>query len=50
VDPKVIWQISPDQIASKSKNTPFLKIDLPGKVIHTLLRGEFTVKNSKVSK
>jgi dihydroorotase len=50
VDPKVIWQITPDQIASKSRNTPFLEIDLPGKVIHTLLRGEFTVKNSKVSK
>ena len=30
---------------SKSTNNPFAGIELPGKVVHTIFRGEFTVKD-----
>ena len=36
--------------ASKSGNQPFAGMTLPGAVIHTIFRGEFTVKNSKLAK
>ena len=36
--------------ASKSSNQPFGGMTLPGAVIHTVFRGEFTVKNSKLAK
>jgi len=33
---------------SKSSNNPFVGMDLPGQVIHTIYRGQFSVKNSIV--
>ena len=32
--------------ASKSNNNPYRELELPGRVVHTILRGRFTVKNS----
>jgi dihydroorotase len=36
--------------ASKSSNQPFEGIELPGAVIHTIYRGAFTVRDSKLAK
>jgi len=36
--------------ASKSQNNPFADMKLPGVVVHTIYRGEFTVKNSKLQR
>jgi dihydroorotase len=33
---------------SKSTNNPFAGIELPGRVVHTIYRGEFTVKDGVV--
>jgi len=49
IDPKAKRLIQ-DGGASKSSNQPFGGMTLPGAVIHTVFRGEFTVKNSKLAK
>ena len=36
--------------ASKSNNQPFRGMTLPGAVVHTVFRGEFTVMNTKLAK
>ena len=36
--------VEPEKLASKSKNTPFAGRTLKGKVVHTMLRGRFTVR------
>jgi dihydroorotase len=36
--------------ASKSSNQPFEGIELPGAVIHTIYRGSFSVRDSKLAK
>ena len=36
--------------ASKSQNNPFAGLKLPGVVVHTIYRGQFTVKNSKLQR
>ena len=36
--------------ASKSGNQPYRGMTLPGRVIHTVFRGSFTVRNSKLEK
>jgi dihydroorotase len=35
---------------SKSQNNPYAGLKLPGVVVHTIYRGEFTVKNSKLQR
>ena len=42
-DPNETWEVVPAELASKSKNTPFLGIQLKGKTKHTLLHGVPTV-------
>ena len=44
-DPDATWQVQPARLASKSRNTPFVGVDLRGKVRHTLLRGEAVVRD-----
>jgi dihydroorotase len=46
-DPDETWQVVPATLASKSRNTPFVGIDLQGKVRHTILRGKPTVENGQ---
>ncbi len=42
-DPNVEWQVVPTQLASKSRNTPYVGLPLRGKVKHTVWRGSATV-------
>ncbi len=42
-DPNATWQVEPEHLASKSRNTPFVGMTLRGKVRHTVFDGEFTV-------
>ncbi len=49
-DPEETWQVVPANLASKSRNTPFVGLDLQGKVHHTILRGSLTVESGKPSR
>jgi dihydroorotase len=44
-DPNMSWKVSPDHLASKSRNTPFVDMPLRGRVRHTMFAGAFTVKD-----
>ena len=43
-DPTATWVVEPERLASKSRNTPFAGRTLKGRVVHTMLRGRFTVR------
>jgi dihydroorotase len=45
IDPRQVRKIV-DGGASKSANQPYLGLELPGQVVHTIFRGNFTVRNS----
>ncbi len=49
-DPDERWEVVPAQLASKSRNTPFVGVELQGRVKHTLLHGEFVVRNGQAQK
>jgi dihydroorotase len=49
IDPKASRKIT-DGGASKSDNQPYRGLTLPGAVIHTIYRGEFTVRDSRLAK
>jgi len=49
IDPTATRLIA-DGGASKSSNQPYRGMSLPGAIVHTIFRGEFTVKNSKLAK
>jgi dihydroorotase len=38
-DPDERWQVRPAALASRSRNTPYVGMDLRGRVRHTVLRG-----------
>jgi dihydroorotase len=40
IDPATTWVVEPDQLASRSRNTPYSGRKLTGRVRHTLLWGE----------
>lgn len=42
-DPTRVWEVDPDRLASKSRNTPFAHWSVTGKVRHTVLWGRPTV-------
>ncbi|HVE92139.1 MAG TPA: dihydroorotase [Actinomycetota bacterium] len=44
-DPEHAWTVDPRALSSKSRNTPFAGRKLKGKVLHTMLRGRFTVRD-----
>jgi dihydroorotase len=46
-DPDATWSIEPGSLSSRSRNTPFVGRKLRGRVAHTILRGEFTVKDGE---
>jgi dihydroorotase len=35
--------------ASKSKNSPYIGLELPGRVLHTIYRGYFTVRDGQLA-
>lgn len=41
-DPEAAWTITPNALKSEGKNTPFLNMEVTGKVIYTLLNGQLT--------
>ncbi|WP_214413657.1 dihydroorotase [Sphaerisporangium fuscum] len=49
VDPSVRWAVDPGGFASKSRNTPYLGMTLPGRVVATFLRGRPTVLEGKLT-
>ena len=44
-DPQATWQVAPDELASKSRNTPYVGMTLRGKVRHTIFNGNFSVRD-----
>jgi dihydroorotase len=48
VDPTTWWTVDPHALASLSHNTPYAGMKLPGRVVHTYLRGTPTVRDGKV--
>ena len=49
IDPKVKRRVVAES-ASKSVNSPYVGLELPGKVVHTIYRGYFTVRDSELAK
>lgn len=49
-DPNDEWQVVPAELASKSRNTPFVGVDLRGRVKHTILRGTATVIDGEATR
>jgi dihydroorotase len=47
VDPAARWTVDPTELASRSRNTPYEGLTLPGRVVATFLRGEPTVLDGK---
>jgi dihydroorotase len=49
-DPDATWSIEPTALASRSRNTPFAGRKLSGRVVHTILRGAFTVRDGEATR
>ncbi len=47
VDPDATWTVAGSELASKSDNTPYESMTLPGAVTLTLLRGKVTARDGK---
>ena len=47
VDPAVRREVEPGELASRSRNTPYAGLVLPGRIVATFLRGEPTVLDGK---
>ena len=48
IDPNVKRKVV-GKSASKSVNSPYVGLELPGRVVHTIYRGHFTVRDSKLA-
>lgn len=46
-DPDLEWEVVPGQLASKSRNTPYVGVGLRGRVRHTILDGVLVVADGK---
>lgn len=49
VDPAYRGEVNPAGFASRSRNTPYEGLELPGQVFATFLRGKATVMDGKLS-
>ncbi len=47
-DPEETWTVDAMALTSRSRNTPFSGRKLRGRVIHTILRGEFSVRDGEI--
>jgi len=45
-DPNATWTVTPDDFASKSRNSPFVGMELQGVVTHTLCDGKIVYSNA----
>jgi len=43
LDPEAQWRVDPTGLASRSNNTPFVDVDLTGRVRHTVHDGRVVV-------
>jgi dihydroorotase len=50
LDPAARWTVDRAGLASRARNTPFHGRELTGRVVHTLLRGAFTVRDGKAQR
>ncbi|MGH3789153.1 MAG: dihydroorotase [Pseudonocardiaceae bacterium] len=50
VDPDATWTVHGAQLASLADNTPYEGMELPGRVVLTVLRGEITTEDGKVQR
>ncbi|MEU4625990.1 dihydroorotase [Actinoplanes sp. NPDC023801] len=50
VDPSARRVVDPAELASRSRNTPYAGMTLPGRIVATFLRGEATVLDGKAVK
>ncbi|HWR46824.1 MAG TPA: dihydroorotase [Pseudonocardiaceae bacterium] len=50
VDPDATWTVRGAALASLASNTPYEGMELPGRVVATLLRGEITTEDGKVQR
>ena len=48
VDDEARWTVVPSGLASKSTNTPFGGMTLPGRVVLTMLRGRITARHGQI--
>ncbi len=49
LDPTARARVDPSASASKSRNSPYAGRELPARVVHTLLRGELSVHDGRVT-
>jgi dihydroorotase len=49
VDPEARWRVNPEQLQSLSRNTPFAGLELPGRVLATVLHGHATVWDGELT-
>lgn len=47
-DPNKKWAVNPNEFYSMGRNTPFKGWNLEGEVVHTIVKGEFALKDGKV--
>ena len=50
LDPAAHWTVDRARLASRARNTPFHGRELTGRVVHTLLRGAFTVRDGEAQR
>jgi dihydroorotase len=50
VDPEATWTVRGVQLASLASNTPYEGMELPARVVATVLRGEITTEDGKVQR
>ena len=48
VDPDAAWTVRGAALASRAQNTPYEGMEMPVSVVHTMLRGRWTVRDGKV--
>lgn len=48
IDPTATWRVDKDRVESKSRNTPFHGMELPGVITDTLYRGSWSLRNGRV--
>lgn len=49
IDPTATWRVDKDLVLSKSRNTPFHGMELPGVISHTMYNGEFSLRDGEVT-